>query len=355
MNPNLYLNSLPPPPTIPGPHTGNPDALYLHLGEAWYPPSPAVVAAIEAAAPSAGRYPDNRCLALRQTLADYVGHRTTPANLMVGNGSDGLIDLIIRGFAFPRGSILAPEPTFFVYRQTATGLGLRTDIRGRISQADGFQLRFDLLHDSLAAKPAVIFLASPNNPTGDQLTDNLLHDILAATDALVVVDECYREFADCDCLELLHEHRNLLVLRSLSKNFALAGLRIGYAVAAPEIIESLEKTDQTFSVNALAQVASVAALGSLDYYQPRFEITRKLREQLVNGLTTRGCRVFPSQANIVLFEWPVTWPEDAPKVLTECGLYLGNFHGKMGMQRCLRVAVPSEKQLRRFFSIFDAV
>ena len=297
--PNSWVAALPAPKPLAGPHSAGPGDLLLHLGEAWFPPSPEVYAALAGMGDRIARYPDSLSQELRRELATYAGHGLTAENIMTGNGSDGLIDLLISTYAGDGRPVSAPAPTFFVYGHSAAlrRAPLLTD--GRLPQAAGFSL------DPGYVPPAsgIVFLASPNNPTGDLLSREASRRIAGSTEAVVVIDECYYEFAGETALALLPRFPNLVILRTLSKSFALAGLRSGYAIAHPQIISALSKADQTFSVNVAAQVASVAALRSLAYYQPLFTRTMELRGEWTAMLLAAGLRVFPSSANILLAEY----------------------------------------------------
>ncbi len=341
--PNAHVAALPPPPAIPGPHSTSPNDLLLHLGEAWYQPAPAVREAL--ANLDAHRYPDTLATALRTALANYCGAPFTPANILPGNGSDGLIDLIARAYAGPSRPVAAPAPTFFVYATAAHLAGAPLHTNGRANQADNFTFDVDAFLAELPPTTGVIFLASPNNPTGDIIPTESIRRIAATTQALVVVDECYHEFAATSAISLLADHPNVLILRSLSKNFALAGLRVGYAVAHPDIIATLARVDQTFSINAAAQAAAVAALHSLPYYEPLFARTIELRTIWTERLTALGLHVFPSRANILLAEYPTATPL-AP-ILREHGIHVADFHHRSGIDRCIRVTIDELPALAR--------
>ena len=349
--PNDWIAPLPAAPRTVGPHNAPPDALLLHLGEAWYPPAPSVVAELSSLSPLLGRYPDSLSVDLSTALAAYAGVHAD--QVVVGNGSDGLIDLIVTAYAGPDRPVVAPAPTFFVYGATAALRRAPLFTAGRRSQAEGFVFDVEPFLASLPPNPGVIFLANPNNPTGGLIPPADLARIAAATSALVVVDECYFEFAGTTALELLSAHANVLILRSLSKSFALAGLRVGYALAHPAIVQTLAKVDQVFSVNLAAQRCALAALRSLDYYRPLFARTAELRALWSEALTGLGLRVFPSAANILLVDYSALTPENVAPVLRERGIFVADFHARPGLQNCFRVAVDEGSALRRFTEVFS--
>jgi histidinol-phosphate aminotransferase len=240
---------------------------------------------------------------------------------------------------------VAPAPTFFVYGQSATLRGVPVRTAGRRPQEEGFGLDADLLSEDLAKQTGIVFLASPNNPTGDLLDLATIARIVESTEALVVIDECYYEFAGESALRLLATHANLCLLRSLSKSFAFAGLRAGYLVAHPGVIDAVARADQTFAVNVAAQVCAVAALQSLDYYRPFFTRTAVLHNEMAAGLTKAGLKVFPSRANILLAEYRSREPL-APK-LRERGIHVADFHARPGLERCVRITVDEQPAIER--------
>jgi histidinol-phosphate aminotransferase len=330
---------------LAGAHNAAPGDLLLHLGEAWYEPAPAVLEALAGIGSRVKRYPDTYSMELRKELAAYCGGGVSEENIYVGNGSDWLIDLLMASFAGLRRPVVAPAPTFFVYGQSAALREAPVRTVGRRPQAEGFALDADALVADLAKATGLVFLASPNNPTGDQLDQATVARIAEATDALVVIDECYFEFAGKSAIKLLAKFPNLCLLRSLSKSFALAGLRAGYLVAHPEVIEAVTRADQTFTVNVAAQTCALAALRSLDYYQPLFERTAVLRKEMASRLTKIGLKVFPSRANILLAEYSSVEPL-APK-LRERGIHVADFHVRPGLERCIRITVDERPAIER--------
>jgi len=350
--PNDWIAPLPSAARTVGPHNAPADALLLHLGEAWYSPAPAVLAELASLGSRLGRYPDSISSDLTKVLATYAG--VEPAQVVVGNGSDGLIDLIVTAYAGPDRPVVAPAPTFFVYGATAALRRAPLITSGRRAQAEGFTFDVDAFLAGLPPNPGVVFLANPNNPTGGLIESADLARIAAATSALVVVDECYFEFAGVTALDLLKDHANVLILRSLSKSFALAGLRVGYALGHPEVVQTLAKVDQVFSVNVAAQTGALAALRALDYYRPFFARTAELRTLWSEALTGLGLRVFPSAANILLADYSALTSENVAPILREKGVLVADFHARPGLQGCFRVAVDEAPVLRRFVEIFSA-
>lgn len=343
--PNTWLCALPDPPQILGPHCAD-DEILLHLGEAWYPPSPAVIGVLSSNLP-VHRYPDSRSQQLREALAEYCGKDISANHIVVGNGSDALIDLIISAYADLERPVVAPAPTFFAYASSAISRHIDVVTTGRHGREQSFSLDADLLIRSLPPTTGVVFIASPNNPTGEYVPIETIRQIALATTGVVVVDECYYEFAGETALTLIEECRNVVILRSFSKSFALAGLRVGYAVADPSITSVLSKVSQTFPVNILAQKCAIAALSSLDYYRPLFAKTLDLRSKWQSALTGLGFNALLSRANIMLIEYSNIFGNNLSLALRNERIHVADFHVRGDIRDSIRLSVHTLEILDR--------
>jgi histidinol-phosphate aminotransferase len=304
-----------------------PDALRAKVGAA-------------AAGVAVNRYPDGEATdakaALRRAfgIADSLG-------LVVGNGSDELIQIITSALARPGATILAPEPSFVMYRLNA--LFARMRFAG-VPLGPRFALDLDAMLAAIAREqPALVFLAYPNNPTGNLFPARDVERILAAAPGLVVVDEAYYAFADASFLPRVAEFPNLLVLRTVSK-IGMAGLRLGYAVADPAWTEELNKVRQPYNLNALTQAVAPVLLAEGDMLAAQAAVVKAERTRLATALAgLRGVEVFPTQTNFVLARVP-----DAPRwfdALRAAGILVKNLHGAHpSLAHCLRVTVgaPAE-------------
>jgi histidinol-phosphate aminotransferase len=243
------------------------------------------------------RYPDGGGdavkAALRRALAipDALG-------LIVGNGSDELIQLVVSALARPGATVLAPEPTFVMYRANALNAGLR--FVGVALDPD-FTLDRAAMQEAIEReRPAVIFIASPNNPTGICYPAADIEAMIRAAPGLFVLDEAYAPFADGSFLNRVGEFPNLLLLRTLSK-VGMAGIRLGYAVAASEWIVELNKVRPPYNVNSLTQAAVGALLADAGWIAEQAAAIRGERRRLASTLSRLpGVAVFPSQANFLL-------------------------------------------------------
>ncbi len=284
---------------------GLPDVIKLASNENPEGPLPEVLAAIRAAAADVNRYPDSSCFELTRALAAHLG--VAPESLLLGNGSNEVVDMMIRALVSPGENVVFGHPSFIVYALT-TGIHFQT---GRAVPLDA-QDRHDL--PSMAAavdeRTKLVIVCNPNNPTGTYNDDAGFRAFLAALPprVIVAVDEAYYEYVTApdypQTLPLLVAHPNLVVLRTFSKIHSLAGLRLGYAVGHPGLIGELQKTREPFNVNSLAQAAALACLRHWDRIAERAARNRERMEWLAAKLTELGLRVTPSQANFLLVRCP---------------------------------------------------
>ena len=286
----------------------------LNVNENPYGPTPTAVADIAAAvaqaAASLNRYPDREALALRAALADYINSRALPpaaprltaANLWAANGSNEVMTQILGAFGGPGRTMLTFPPTYSMYPEyaRATHTELRT-----LDRRDDFTFDAEEVAAHVAATaPDVVMLTSPNNPTGTAAPAELLIAILAAAPGIVVVDEAYAEFArdgGACALDLLADHRNLIVTRTMSKAFALAGARLGYAIADPLVIDALRLVRLPYHLSAVTQATALAALGHADDLLAQVDLLRSERDRVVGWLRGQGLTVADSDANFALF------------------------------------------------------
>jgi histidinol-phosphate aminotransferase len=289
------------------------------------------------------RYPDGTADAARITLRRAL--RIPDAlGLIVGNGSDELIQLIVSALARPGATVIAPEPTFVMYRVNALNMGMR--FVGVALKPD-FTLDHAALQDAIEReRPAVIFLASPNNPTGTRHATADIEAMIRAAPGLVVLDEAYVPFADGSFLDRVGDFPNLLLLGTLSK-VGMAGMRLGYAVAAPEWIVELNKVRPPYNVNSLTQAAVGALLAETGWIAEQTAAIRAERERVAAALARLpGVTVFPSQGNFLLVR--VGGADRVFDGLKEKRILVKNVAGGHPLlANCLRITVgtPDENDL----------
>ncbi|MBI2166040.1 MAG: histidinol-phosphate transaminase [Chloroflexi bacterium] len=278
-------------------------------------------------------YPDPFQRRVRQALASYTGFG--PEWLLAGAGSDELIDLLARLFVGPGDRVIDLAPTFGMYSVVARVCGGEVV---EVARDDEFQVSLESVARSLDSRVKVIFLTNPNNPSGT-LTPMETVKGLIETECLVVVDEAYFEFCDMTCAGLLREHRNLVVLRTCSKWMGLAGLRLGYGIMDPALVQRLMAIKNPYNVNAAAEVALVASLEDTDVLQSRVAAIVRERERLHQGLKgLPGVRVWPSWANFVLCRFPPGEAVRMKETLARLGIIVRYFD-RPRLRDCLRFSV----------------
>jgi histidinol-phosphate aminotransferase len=279
-------------------------AVKLASNENPAPPSPAVQAALRRALTELNRYPDGSGHVLRHELAKR--HGVTPGAIVLGNGSNELLELLARTFVRPGEEVVFPHPSFIVYPSIAQSVG---GIRVVVTLRDH---RVDLPTMARAITPLtkMVFVANPNNPTGTMVTVDEVDEFLAAVPdrVIVVFDEAYVDYAEGpdfpDTLGHLRQGRRVVVLRTFSKIASLAGLRVGYAVADPEGIALMNRIRQPFNVNTLAQVAALASLEDEEHARRSVAAVRTGLQTLTRAFDELGIRHVPTRANFVLIELP---------------------------------------------------
>ncbi len=289
------------------------------------------------------RYPDPEAPELKARLRQVFGI-PGDAGLLIGNGSDEIIAILAQALARPGAVMLAPEPSFAMYRMNA--LFARMTYVGVPLERD-FALDPGRFLDAVAShQPALTFIAYPNNPTGNLFPEDAVARIAAAATGLVVIDEAYHVFARKSFLPRLAEFPNLMVMRTVSK-LGLAGVRLGYAAAAPEWICELDKIRPPYNVSVLTQFVAERVLAHADALESQAGRIRAEREALFERLRElRGVEAFPSEANFVLVRVP-----DADAVnarLQARKILVRNFHGSHPLlANCLRLTVgtPGENEL----------
>ena len=278
----------------------------LNVNENPYPPSERVVAAIAAAAATAARslnrYPDRDALALRADLARYLGHDLTVDHVWAANGSNEVMLHVLQAFAGPGRTVLSFAPTYSMYPEYArdTHSGWVTAPR-----RDDFTVDPDEARAAIAEhRPSVVFLASPNNPTGTALPLGTVAAVVEAAPGVVVVDEAYAEFARTgtpSALTLLAAYPRLAVTRTMSKAFAFAGGRLGYLAAAPALVDALRIVRLPYHLSSLTQAVARVALAHADEMLAAVDRLRAARDDVAGWLAGRGLEVAESDANFVLF------------------------------------------------------
>jgi len=327
-----------------------PGAVNLASNESPYGPSPSVLRALRQELKFSGIYPDPRATKLKQAIAAYLG--VDVDCIAIGNGSDELMDLVCKAFLDIGDSVLIPIPTFAMYEISSRSYGGEPVFYN----LPNFEWRADeLMREIKDAKLA--FIGRPNNPTGNGLSLGGLRMLLKAG-KLVVVDEAYADFAGYTLAKLAVKSKNLIVLRTLSKAFGLAGLRVGYAVSNPSIAKVLERLRAPFNVNRLAQAAAITALKDRRYVIKVSGLIKKGRAYLSKELSRLGLRVLPSEANFVMVD-ASSIGIDGPKLcdlLAERKIFIRDLSGFRGAGfRYVRITVGNPQQNLRLVDALEKI
>ena len=302
---------------------------------------------------SFNRYPDPGAAGLKARMREAM-EVPQVSQTVLGNGSDELIQMIIQAVAMPGRVIMAPEPTFVMYRQIAsvTGLGFA----GVPLQAN-FSLDRDAMLGAIAERePAVIFLAYPNNPTGNLFERDIMLEILARAPGLVVIDEAYAPFTDDSFMAELPSHDNLLVLRTLSK-LGLAGLRLGLLAGAPDWLEQIEKTRLPYNISSIDQMTGEFALAHREVFDRQAADIRASRARLHDDMRAMAdVEIFSSEANFILFRAPQGRGKAVFEGLKSQGVLIKNLDGSHpALQDCLRVTVGTPDENAAFLEALTSI
>lgn len=325
--------------------------IQLNVNENTHPLPPAVhraiVEEVSAAAVGLNRYPDREFTELRERLAAYLGHDLNAENIWAANGSNEVLQQILQAFGGPGRSVMGFPPTYSMYPLLASGTDTAY-ISGVRSEGYGLSAA-DAAEQVRAAAPNIVFLCSPNNPTGTALGLDVIEAVYeagTASQAIIIVDEAYAEFAHNgtpSALSLLPGRERLIVSRTMSKAFALAGARLGYLAAAPEIADAIRLVRLPYHLSAVTQATANAALKHVDALLANVEDIKSQRDRIVNELTRMGLAPASSDSNFVFFGGL-----DNPRRIWEGLLEAGVIVRDVGIAGHLRVTAGTEAETTAF-------
>lgn len=343
----------------PGLQPTEPGWVKLNTNECPYPPSPRVVEALRqeigADAAALRLYPNPKSSPLRAAVAQLHGHGLREENVVVGNGSDDILNLLVRAFCTQEAAAGYTFPSYSLYP-------VLVEIQDGRSNVIEFDRTMRLPLDRIAASPArAFFLTSPNAPTGVAFPNADLERVLASYRGLLVVDEAYAPFAAENAVPLLAKHPNLVVVRTLSKAYALAGIRVGYALAHPTIADFLDRVRDSYNVNRLSQAAALAALGDQPYYDGIIARVKATRDQAARDFAARGWFTYPSQSNFLFTEPRDARGEAGPAVAKSAYDFLyahkvlvRHFPSHALTAPFLRISVGTDAEMRVLSTTLDA-
>ena len=293
---------------VPGEQPAADRYIKLNTNENPYPPSPHVLEALQAAiTPAIRLYPQPTSDRLRDKIAEV--YHCAADHVIVTNGMDELLNLVVRAFVEMDDTVVLTYPTYVLYDTLVR-------LHGASAVSVELEPDFSLPESIFGMTGKLLLLSRPNSPGGTVFEKARVAELAAGFGGLVALDEAYVDFADDDCLEFADRFDNVIVMRTFSKSFSLAGLRVGFGVASPEIISELMKVKDSYNVSMLSQIAAMAALEDYGYMRENVRKIRRTRQRLTTELESLGFHLPPSQANFVLAS-PDGYPLPAPEIYTQ--------------------------------------
>jgi len=314
--------------------------------------SPKAVEAIRKASYGINRYPDSQSFYLKKKLAKFLN--VNSSNLVLGNGSDELIDIVIKTFVEDDENIVTSEATFLEYEIIASVYGRKlTKVPLRY-----FKYDLESMKKKIDRKTKLVFIANPNNPTGTYVTKFELRDFMNALppNVLLVIDEAYDAFIDVDDYpDMLDSFRNknIIILKTFSKSYGLAGLRIGYAVLDDKLAGLMERARQPFNINSLAQAGAQAALDDKEFLRKTRKLVLEGKDYLYDNLKKLGLAYVPSITNFILVDVGQDGVEIFNKML-RFGVIVRDMK-QYGLKNFIRVTIGTKKENERFIKVLRKI
>jgi histidinol-phosphate aminotransferase len=292
--------------------------------------------------PGLNLYPDTDSLKLRGDLAEYWN--VDEKGIIVGTGSDELIQIITNTFIGIDDKVLHPVPSFSMYRDTCLIAG-GTSIKYILEPEENYQYSKDKIIEAYnLEKPKIIYICNPNNPTGNLMpVEDILEVVRCCKRAIVIVDEAYADFCDTTVVPYIKEYQNLLVLRTFSKAYGLAGIRCGYSISCPELANAVNLARPPYNISSLSQFAAELVLAEKAQIFKNIEYIVKQREWLIEKLAgIEGIEVYNSKANFILVK--VNNSKEVYEKLCQKGIFVRAFGSAHLLEDCLRITVGTEEQ-----------
>ncbi|MDA1036070.1 MAG: histidinol-phosphate transaminase [Chloroflexi bacterium] len=335
------------PPEVLAARAGIPESeiVKLDANESPYGPSPLVMNAMPGV-PRIHLYPDPAQMAMRTAVARYL--EVGVEQVVIGNGSDEIIDLVFRTVLEPNDSVLVCVPTFGMYEFTAQVCGATTV---EVERDEAFQIDVDAVLAAINGTTKIITVASPNNPSGNSVPPEMIERLLKA-DAIVMVDEAYAEFGGTSVVKWVSEHPNLIVLRTLSKWGGLAGLRAGYGVMEPDMADLLLRAKPPYNINQATEHAVLASLDDTATLNQRAASIVEERGRMFAALDALpGVTPLPSDANFILCHVPDGKGRPIYEGLARRGVFV-RYYSRASMADYLRISVGTPAQTTRLLEAF---
>jgi histidinol-phosphate aminotransferase len=308
---------------------------------------------VEVIGETLNRYPDPHQLSMRKRLGTYLG--ISFHKLFFGVGSDEIIDLIIRIFCEPgKDSIMILEPTYGMYKVAADINDVRSET---ILLTKNFDIDTEAIINNWNNRIKIIFLCSPNNPTANLLNKNSIKKLLQETKSIVVVDEAYIDFAgeENSCIDLINEYPNLVLLRTFSKAWGLAGIRLGYCIGDEEIINYLFKIKAPYNISSLTRKAFQEAFSNISKKNELVSSILAEKQFLIKELKEINNieKLFPSDTNYILIK--IKDASSIQKLLAEAGIIIRDRSSQPNLENCLRITVGTHEQNKRLLDLLNKV
>ena len=325
----------------------------LASNESPYGPSPKVRKAIIDAAKDINRYPDGGCFSLRQALAKELD--VFPSQLIFGNGSDEIIVMAVRAFAGEGDEVVMARPSFLIYEIASRIAGAKI----KFVPLKNFRYDLERMEEAVSPRTKIIFIGNPDNPAGTYVTKKQVEDFLRKVRRNVIVffDEAYFEFVKKsdypDTIKLLRAHKNIVITRTFSKMYGLAGLRVGYGIADQQIVSILDRVREPFNINSMAQAAALACLRDKSYYEKNLNIIKKEREFLYENFRKMKLPFVDSVTNFILLNVRRNSFQVSQQLLKK-GIIIRDM-GFWGLDTYIRVTIGTPQENRKFIQALKEV
>ena len=298
---------------------------------------------------SLNRYPDPNATELKKSVSGF--YKLPEDNILFGNGSDELIQMLIEGFTGKTGTVLVPKPTFSMYKLTSLLMD-KNVIEVDLDQ--NFDIDLDTILKYTEEKdPDLYFFSTPNNPTGNSFSSEKIVSVLNSAEGLVVIDEAYFDYHGETFIPYLKKYENLVILRTMSK-IGFASIRLGILFASAPVVNELNKARLPYNINSLTQLIAKVAINNYELLEANFSKIKEQRALMYKELKRLpGINVFPSDANFFLIRVP-----DADSYfnkLIEKSILVRNFNGAPGLDNCLRVTIGSSQENSQFLKAFSSI
>ena len=340
-------------PYVPGEQPDGGDVVKLNTNENPYPPSPRVAEVLASFdLDRLRRYPDPTCAALRRRIAEING--TTPERVFVGNGSDEVLALAARAFVDDDEAIGSFDPSYSLYKTLAA---IRNVPFVPSPLAPDFTWAEPVVFDGAAGVPVSLFLlTNPNAPTSTQHPAEVVDGFARSFKGVAIVDEAYVDFAEGNCMGLATSdgNSNVVVMRTLSKSFSLAGLRLGYCVGPEELVGALSKVKDSYNVDAVAQAVALAALCDVEWMESNARKVRATRAAVTAALRERGWTMPDSQSNFLFARPPRKRAAEVFEALRARRIFVRYFPGARTGDR-LRISIGTDADMAKFVDAIDAI